>query len=198
MPDLVLASRSPRRADLLKQIRVAFDAIAADVSEAVAGNETASQYVSRIALTKTLEVEQLAVRKALYASAIPFLGADTAVVIDNEILGKPADKDDAIRMLMKLSNKTHKVITGVVLKKGDQLETFVTETLVSFRKLNRNECEHYWHTGEPSDKSGSYAIQGLGGIFVSSITGSYSSVVGLPLMETVLALRKFGVECLAG
>lgn len=196
MLDLVLASRSSRRVELLRQVHLSFEAIAPGVSEIVSSKETAPEFVSRMALEKVQAVEKIVEDKNSPISGVPVLGADTVVTVDGEILGKPVDKESSLRMLMNLSGATHKVMTGVAIKQNNRLETCVTETLVNFRKLTREECENYWLTGEPADKAGSYAIQGLGAVFVSFIEGSYSNVVGLPLMETFQLLKKFGVNCL--
>lgn len=196
MLDLILASRSSRRVELLRQVHLSFEAIAPGVSEIVSSKETAPEFVSRMALEKVQAVEKIVEDKNSPNSGIPVLGADTVVTVDGEILGKPKDKESSLRMLMTLSDAKHTVLTGVAVKQNDLLETCVTETLVNFRKLTREECENYWLTGEPADKAGSYAIQGLGAVFVSFIEGSYSNVVGLPLMETFQLLTRFGVNCL--
>jgi len=143
------------------------------------------------------------------------LSGDTVVLLEGELLGKPADKDDAIEMLLRLSGKTHQVITSVTvagakregfhyqladsgLENNDPvaLDTQLVETNVQFRVLTMGECESYWRTGEPADKAGGYGIQGLGAVFVERLEGSYSNVVGLPLAETARLLSNFGIDCL--
>jgi septum formation protein len=126
----------------------------------------------------------------------PVLGADTAVVIDGKILGKPEDKNHAIDMLMQLSGKTHQVVSGVALVGQNIKHTVVNTSFVTFRELSKAECEAYWHTGEPADKAGSYAVQGKGAMFISKLEGSYSGVMGLPLYETAELLQNVGINLL--
>ncbi|MBD3648200.1 MAG: septum formation inhibitor Maf [Pseudomonadales bacterium] len=190
MIDLVLASSSPRRADLLRQINLSFRVVTPEVSEAWEPGEDATDYVTRLAAHKAE-----AVRDSLEDNPV-IIGADTVVVLDNRILGKPVDMEDAVTMLMNLSGRRHSVITGVSLVQGTSTWTGSTETIVTFRDLTIEECRRYWETGEPRDKAGAYGIQGLGAIFVASIEGSYSNVVGLPLAETAHGLLQFGIDCL--
>ena len=124
------------------------------------------------------------------------IGADTAVVIDDVALGKPRDRDDAIAMLTTLSGRTHAVLTGVALRGPDGVRTALSSTDVRFREISRDEALRYWQSGEPRDKAGAYAIQGIGGVFVEAIAGSYSGVVGLPVFETVELLREAGLDVL--
>ena len=124
------------------------------------------------------------------------IGADTAVVLENEVLGKPVDRSDAIAMLLSLSGRSHHVLTAVALRGSYGVETALSRTRVDFRKITRDEALAYWQSGEPGDKAGAYGIQGLGGLFVSSIDGSYSGVVGLPVFETSGLLAKAGFELL--
>jgi septum formation protein len=183
---LYLASRSPRRRELLDQLGLAHALVAADVDETPLPGEDPRDYVERMALAKAL-----AGRHKL-TTAHPVLGADTAVVCDNRILGKPADADDALAMLRLLSGREHRVLTGIALL-GARQQTAVSETLVRFRQITPAEAVAYWASGEPQDKAGAYAIQGRGAAFVEHISGSYSGVVGLPLFETA-ALLKFEVR----
>ncbi|WP_438952171.1 Maf family protein [Porticoccus sp.] len=186
--DFVLASASPRRADLLRQIGCRFLVAPVDVDESVLPGEPAMTYVQRIALEKARRgwlVSPL--------SGVPVLGADTAVVAGSDIFGKPADREQALSMLHRLSGKTHQVLSAVAMVAGERQLLRCSETQVTFRPLSAEECERYWQTGEPVDKAGAYAIQGLGGVFVTAIQGSYSSVVGLPLAETCQLLRAFDV-----
>lgn len=188
LPALYLASASPRRRELLEQIGVSFECCPVDVDESRRPGEPAAVYVARLALTKA---QQGAV--GLPPGAV-VLGADTVVVCAGEVFGKPRDAVDAQRMLMALSGRTHQVMTAVAVGSGDLWRHCLVTADVTFRALGEAECRRYWQTGEPADKAGGYAIQGFGAIFVSNISGSYSAVVGLPLMETAVLLREFNVE----
>ena len=186
--DFVLASASPRRADLLRQIGCRFLIAPVDVDESVLPGEPAVDYVQRIALQKARAgwlVSPL--------SGVPVLGADTAVVVGPDIYGNPAARQQALSMLRRLSGTTHRVLSAVAMVLGERQLLSCTETQVTFRTLSPEECERYWQTGEPVDKAGAYAIQGLGGVFVTAIKGSYSSVVGLPLAETCQLLQAFDI-----
>lgn len=184
--ELVLASASPRRRELLAQLGVQFDVVPADIDEYVLPGERPETYVRRMAEGKA---------KAGWAGASgrPVLGADTAVVVDGLILGKPRDRDDALRMLELLSGRTHRVISGVAIADGDQVLERLCSTEVTFGEISAAEREAYWATGEPQDKAGAYGIQGLGARFVRHINGSYTGVVGLPLYETAELLRCTGL-----
>ena len=126
------------------------------------------------------------------------LGADTAVVVDDTMLGKPRDRDDAVAMLMRLSGRAHRVLTGVALHGAQGTRYTFSATNVRFRDIRRDEALAYWHSGEPRDKAGAYAIQGLGGVFVETVEGSYSGVVGLPVFETASLLSNAGIDVIAG
>jgi septum formation protein len=194
MDTLWLASGSPRRADLLRQLALDFKVLIPEVDERVARGEGALDYVARMSREKSRSA-----RKRLAAGdGGVVLCADTVVIADNEILGKPADRQEALSMLRLLSGRGHKVVTSVTIAQGMREISFSVETIVEFRQLTMRDCERYWETGEPADKAGAYGIQGLGAILVASINGSYSNVVGLPLTETALALREFGIDCLNG
>ncbi|MGJ8680139.1 Maf family protein [Paraglaciecola sp.] len=188
---LILASQSPRRAELLSQIGVKFQQSSANIDETPYANENSLDYVLRMAQQKSQEGSDNT------SSDNWVLGADTVVVANNEILGKPADQQDSCRMLNMLSDSTHRVLTAVSVTKGKQQNSVLVETLVTFAPLSKDEINWYWQTGEPQDKAGSYGIQGLGGQFVKQIQGSYSAVVGLPLYETKKLLIETGVinEC---
>ncbi len=184
---LYLASKSPRRRELLQQIGVQFECLDTDVVEEPAAGETPRDYAIRIAQAKARAGhERLRDRTAWV------LGADTVVTIDGLILGKPRDRADGIRMLSRLSGRAHTVITAVALSGpgGELLEVSLSE--VSFREISAEEQELYWQSGEPLDKAGGYAIQGKAAAFVKHLAGSYSGVVGLPLYETdkLLAARR--------
>jgi septum formation protein len=188
---LVLASRSPRRVELLAQLGLRPRVRAAAVDETPRPGEHPALYVERLARAKARQV-----REALGGGA-PVLGADTAVVVDDDILGKPRDREEALSMLARLSGRAHQVLTGVALAAGDALHTRVSVSRVHFRDIATWEREAYWATGEPRDKAGAYAIQGLGAVFVRRIEGSYSGIMGLPLFETAELLRRAGIEILA-
>lgn len=190
MTKLILASGSPRRADLLRQLGLSFSVVVPSVDEMPRRNENSLKYVERMAKDKNAEI-----RKRL-ASVDLVLSADTVVVYQSRILGKPKSKTEGLSMLRLLSERTHKVITGVALTTKTQKKFCFVETKVKFRRLSDNEIQAYWMTKEPKDKAGSYGIQGLGALFVSRIEGSYSNVVGLPLMETGELLKQLGFDCL--
>jgi len=185
-PSLCLASVSPRRRELLSQIGVTYTVAAADIDESVRGGETPRQYVTRLAREKAL-----AVRRA--GQLLPVLAADTTVVLDGVIFGKPRDRADAIGMLGQLSGRTHEVLTAVALADAHAVKERLSASSVRFRQLASEECAAYWDTGEPRDKAGGYAIQGLGAVFIESLQGSYSAVMGLPLFETAELLRAAGI-----
>lgn len=176
---LYLASKSPRRRELLKQIQLEFECLDVDVPEEALSGESPEDYVSRLALDKAWAgYQQLRQPDAVV------LGADTAVVIDDLILGKPRDRDDALAMLGRLSGRRHSVFSGVALLGAFGRQAAVSKTEVCFRTISEEERQWYWQTGEPADKAGAYAIQGIAAIFIESIDGSYSGVMGLPLFET--------------
>ncbi|MFK8017340.1 MAG: nucleoside triphosphate pyrophosphatase [Gammaproteobacteria bacterium] len=185
---LVLASASPRRADLLRQIGVAFDVVPAAIDERQRDRESPQPYVERMAREKAAKVA------ACHGDAV-VLAADTSVVVDDEVLGKPEDAQAAARMLGALSGREHDVITAVAISAGSVLREVVTCTRVAMREIAQHEMHRYWQSGEPSDKAGGYAIQGLGAVFVRAIHGSYSGVVGLPLCETAELLQQSGIPC---
>ena len=173
-PRLILASASPRRAELLRAAGFEFDVIPADIDESVHAGEAPAPYVERVARAKAIAVQRRHPDRIVVA-------ADTTVVVDGEILGKPADTTDARRMLAMLAGRTHEVITGVAIAAGDHLESARDTTLVEFAPLTASWIDWYVATAEPMDKAGAYAIQGLASRFVTRIAGSYSNVVGLPV-----------------
>ena len=192
-PEFVyLASASPRRRQLLSQIGVPFQTLTVEVDESVARGESPATYVSRIAAAKADAGWRLR-QPAAHSPPYPVLAADTAVVIDGEILGKPADDADAARMLRLLSGRTHEVLTAVALAATDRRASCLSRSEVTFRHITATEAWDYWHTGEPRDKAGGYAIQGCGAVFVAGLRGSYSAVMGLPLYETAEFLKSAGV-----
>ena len=196
---IYLASRSPRRRDLLKQVGVPFELLllredlrrGVDVDETPLADESAGVYVLRIARLKA----EMAVRQIAYRNLPqkPVLAADTTVVFDGEIIGKPDDAEHAARMLRALSGREHQVLTAVAVALREQIETQISVSSVWFRELSDAEVRRYCASGEPLDKAGAYAIQGRAGAFVTRIAGSYSGIMGLPLAETVELLQKFNV-----
>ncbi|WXL26686.1 Maf family protein [Ectopseudomonas mendocina] len=191
MATLYLASGSPRRRELLTQIGVPFLLLKSNIDESVRAGESAQDYVERLAREKA----QAGLGSLAERSGAVVLGADTSVVLDGRILGKPVDRADALQTLKALSGRKHQVVTAVALISEDRLVSQVVTSEVSFRELDDAEIEAYWNTGEPQDKAGSYAIQGLASIFVSHLQGSYSAVVGLPLCETAALLAEFAIPC---
>lgn len=183
-PQVCLASASPRRRELLAQIGVIHIVRPAHIDETVRPGESARAHVVRLAREKALVVHTL-------DASLPVLGADTTVALDGEILGKPGSREEAIAMLMRLSGRTHDVLTAVALVTNEGVFERLSESRVTFRALQPQECGAYWDTGEPRDKAGGYAIQGLGAVFVSGLSGSYSGVMGLPLFETAELLRGY-------
>jgi septum formation protein len=181
-----LASVSPRRRELLAQIGVAHVLATADIDEAVLPQERAPDYVMRMARCKALAVRAR-------SAALPVLAADTTVVIDELICGKPQHEAAALAMLERLSGRTHQVLTAVVLAGDSGLASRMSASEVRFRTLSRAECVAYWRSGEPRDKAGGYAVQGRGAVFVEHLSGSYSGVMGLPLFETAELLASAGV-----
>lgn len=186
---IILASASPRRKELLDQIKLSYRVNPVDLDETPLPNETPLDYVQRLAAEKS------AACVAQLGDNLPVLAADTAVVLGDLILGKPKDRDDALAMLRLLSGKMHRVYSAVSLR-GREHGQAVSITEVTFRPLTEREIALYWQSGEPVDKAGSYAIQGMGGAFVELINGSFSGVVGLPLFETAELLSRQGIELL--
>ncbi len=185
---LYLASASPRRAALLGQIGLAFEALPVAVDESPPGHETAPARVVRLAALKAAAGEER--RRAEGWPPGPVLGADTLILAEGQILGKPADRREGIAMLNQLAGRSHRVLTGVSVRCGeaDTERGVLNVSRVTFRALQPSEAEAYWDSGEPADKAGGYAIQGLGALFVTRLDGSYSGVMGLPLCETAQLL----------
>ena len=185
-PSLRLASASPRRRELLASIGVAVEVAPADIDETPLEDEAPAAYVERLARRKA--------QVGAEGTTLPTLGSDTAVVVDRHILGKPRDREDAIAMLSALSGTTHEVVTGIAVTGPQGMLSTHVVTRVTLRELQPDEIEAYWRSGEPVDKAGAYAIQGLAAIFVERIEGSHSAVVGLPLFETAKLLTRQGVS----
>ncbi|HEY9148580.1 MAG TPA: Maf family protein [Gammaproteobacteria bacterium] len=187
-PELVLASASPRRRELLDQLGARYLCDPADIDESRRPGEAPATYVERMAREKARVVA------ARYQhSGHSVLAADTIVLVDEDVLGKPCDHFDGLAMLAKLSGRSHSVLTAVCLNHNGVANCEVVETRVEFISLTRELCEAYLATDEPWDKAGAYGIQGMAGAFVRSIHGSYSNVVGLPLCETWQLLQAGGI-----
>ncbi len=186
-PVLHLASASPRRRELLSTLGLRFSHGGVDVDESALPGEPPGDMVLRLATVKARTAHDSR------EDRVPVLGADTAVVLGDRIYGKPASRQDALDMLARLSGRTHQVLTGVALLANDRLDTALSVTAVEFREIRPDEAEAYWQSGEPAGKAGAYAVQGLGGIFVKAINGSYTGVVGLPVFETAELLRRAGI-----
>jgi len=192
-PQIYLASQSPRRRELLDQIGIYPIVVTADIDEQPHPNEAPAEYVIRLALEKAKTAHKM----LNDAEALPVLAADTAVVVDNEILGKPRNSEHALVMMQQLSGRSHKVLTGVALADADGARSRLSVSHVTFRQIDKAEALAYWNSGEPLDKAGGYAIQGVGALFISRLEGSYSGVMGLPLFETVELLQSAGIKLLS-
>ena len=190
-PVICLASMSPRRRELLAQIGIPHTVVAAHVDETLLPGEVPADYVARLARLKATTVRQR-------DEALPVLAADTTVVLEGVVYGKPDGRADGLAMLESLAGKTHQVLTAVALATGQGISLRVNCSSVRFRNIACSEMEAYWDTGEPCDKAGSYAIQGYGAVFVAALSGSYSGVMGLPLFETAELLRDAGIRCWIG
>lgn len=180
----VLASASSRRAELLRSVGFQFLIEPADIDESMNPGEDPRSYVRRMARAKATHVR----------SDLAVLGSDTIVCVDGEVLGKPKDRDQALSFLDLLSGREHEVITAVAVSLQNRIEVSDVVTKVYFRDLKSYEASRYWETGEPLDKAGGYGLQGVGGIFVDKVIGSYSAVIGLPLVETEQLLGSFGID----
>ena len=187
-PSLCLASSSPRRQEILEALGLEFLVKEIEVNEDRLANETPQQMVLRLAAAKA--------RAAEVEASCLVIGSDTVVVLGDEVLGKPRNRDEAVAMLLRLSGRRHCVLTGVALLGPGGMQTALSSTDVYFREISRDEALAYWHSGEPRDKAGAYGIQGLGGAFVEAIKGSYSGVVGLPVFETARLLQDAGIDVL--
>jgi septum formation protein len=189
-PLIYLASASPRRSALLEQIGVPHRVRPVDVDETARSGEPPHEHVRRLAVLKAETLWQ----KLAAPERQPVLGADTAVVLDDEILGKPRDEQDCLRMLSLLSARTHHVFTAVALQASEGCQSRVNVSEVTFRKLADEEIRSYWRSGEPADKAGAYAVQGRAALFIERIAGSYSGIMGLPLFETGQLLAAIGAR----
>jgi septum formation protein len=197
-PRIYLASRSPRRRELLTQTGVRFDLLLfrgdpredAEVSEDCLPGEVPDAYVVRVARAKARFGADLLKRRPLMPH--PVLAADTTLDVDGEVIAKPRDAADAITILTRLSGRSHRVLTAIAMARGDRLEHRLSVSDVRFRALSAEEIRRYVQSGDPMDKAGAYGIQGRAATFVEEIRGSHSGIVGLPLCETALLLREFG------
>lgn len=189
---IYLASNSPRRRELLDQIGVSFRVLQVDVDEVAQPDEDAAALAQRLALDKA----RAGWNALLRSDSRAVLGADTLVLCEGRILGKPRTRDAGIQMLTELSDKAHEVLTAVALVDAQREQIELSRSQVRFRAITPNEAAAYWDSGEPADKAGGYAIQGLGAVFVAELVGSYSGVMGLPLFETARLLKEFGIEAL--
>ena len=197
-PRIYLASRSPRRRELLAQIGVRFELLMfrgvpredPDVDESVLPDERPEDYVVRVTLAKA----GAGLRRVRERHLVPHpvLAADTTVEIDGTVVGKPVHEADAVAILQRLSGRSHRVLTAVALSDNGRTEHLLSISEVRFRPLDREEIRHYVASGEPLDKAGAYGIQGRAAMFIEEIRGSYSGIVGLPLCETAMLLRRFG------
>ena len=198
-PRIYLASKSPRRRDLLRQIGVQFDVLTfrggergedPDVDESTLLGEGVERYVERLALTKA----QAGIRRIQWRKLLrhPVLAADTALELNGDIIGKPADTADAQAILRRLSGRRHRVLTALAISDGERTRSKLSISTVKFRELTDLEIRHYIATGEPMDKAGAYGIQGKAAVFIEEIHGSYSGIMGLPLFETAQLLETFG------
>jgi septum formation protein len=188
MTELVLASSSLRRRELLAQLGLSFEVIAADIDESVLDREEPVEYVLRLSREKAAAID--------VCDRVLVIAADTTVDVDGDILGKPVDAADARSMLARLSGRDHRVHTGVTVRRGAVALSAVSTTIVTFAALSSSSIEWYLATGEPFDKAGAYAIQGAGGALVAGIDGSVSNVIGLPLTTLIELTRQLGVELL--
>jgi septum formation protein len=189
---IYLASASPRRRELLAQVGIGFEALASDLHEERAAGESPRAYVARVAADKARHVA--GVIAARRQPARPVLGADTEVVVDDDILGKPRDRTHAAQMLARLAGRTHTVLTGLCLVTSHGEHAALSESRVTFAPLTATEIDRYVASGEADDKAGGYAIQGRAAGFIAHLDGSYSGVMGLPLYELCQTFRRAGLE----
>lgn len=196
-PQIYLASQSPRRRTLIEQLGIPYQSISVEVDEREHAGELPADFVARLACEKAQAGWQLVAEQG-----IPVLGADTCIVLDQQIVGKPTSREQGIDLLKRYSGKSHQVVTGVAMVGPDEgmsgapivQQVRVSTSLVTFRVVTDRECEQYWQTGEPEGKAGGYAIQGKAAAFIEKIEGSYSGVMGLPLFEFSELIGGFGIQ----
>jgi septum formation protein len=191
---IYLASRSPRRAELLQQIGIQFSVLPSDIDESQLANEPAADYVLRLAKTKAQACVSVLLEQGMPIR--PVLAADTTVCVDGRILNKPLDAEDARSMLQQMSGRGHEVLTGLAVATDHGLEALLSITRVEMAPLAPEDIEAYIRSGEPFDKAGAYGIQGLAGAFIQRIEGSYTGVMGLPVYETAQLLKSAGIRVL--
>jgi septum formation protein len=184
-PPLVLASQSPRRAELIGRLGLKPEIAPADLDERYLPGETPEVHAERLAREKALAI-------AVSRPEALVVGSDTIVVVDGDVLGKPSDVDHAVEMLTRLSGRSHEVCTGVAVAHGGHVESGLERVQVRFRPLDRSACEAYVATGEPMDKAGAYGIQGYGSALVEGIVGDYFAVMGLPVVRMLGLIERFG------
>lgn len=187
MTDIILASSSPRRAELLDQLGIKYRVKAVDIDETPLANESPTDLVQRLSLEKS---------QAVSNSTIPVLGSDTLGLIEDNLLLKPLNYAHEKSMLQKLSGQWHEIFTAVTVTSAKKSITILNHNRVLFRQITDDEIQAYWSTSEPQDKAGGYAIQGIAACFIEKIEGSYSGIMGLPLFETSLLLKQFGISVL--
>ncbi|MCH2345899.1 MAG: Maf family nucleotide pyrophosphatase [Pseudomonadales bacterium] len=190
-PQIILASTSPRRRQLLSQLGLEFTVAVQDIDEIQHPGEVPIDFVRRMAIEKV----QAAQAELTDEATSLVIGGDTVVVFKGSVLGQPEDKEDGLRMLRLLSGKAHFVLTAVAVATSDKKRVSVSESKVKICRISEQEAEAYWQSREPVDKAGAYGIQGLGAVFVKTLHGSYSGVMGLPLYETAKLLSEFGINC---
>jgi len=194
---IILASQSPRRHALLAQMAIDFTIQICAIDETPLAQEQPATYVERLAREKAqagFEIQQACGASSTNSATTVVIGADTTVVSAGQILGKPKNQADAVRMLLQLSGRTHEVYTGVAVCNAKRMESQVVVSKVTFRQISPKEAHSYWQTGEPGDKAGGYGIQGIGSIFVERIEGSSSAVMGLPTLQTERLLESFNID----
>ncbi len=185
MTDIILASASPRRAELLDQIGINYEVQIADIDENSLPNESAEALVQRLAIEKS---------KAVISNNLPVLGSDTLGVLNGNLLVKPRDFEHAHEMLSQMSGNWHEILSAVAITYRGKTQVRLNKNTVLFRALTNDEIKAYWDTGEPQDKAGAYAVQGIGASFIQRIEGSYSGIMGLPLFETSQLLADLGIN----
>lgn len=193
-PLIYLASASPRRSALLAQVGIPHAVMPVDIDESTQPGESPDLYVRRVASQKARALWE----RLQESVRLPVLAADTSVALDDQILGKPQDEEDEVRMLGRLSGRTHRVYTAITLQDAEHCRTKVNVSEVTFRRLSESEMRAYWRTGEPADKAGGYAVQGLAALFIERISGSFSGIMGLPLFETGELLESIGWSMASG
>ncbi|HUP89843.1 MAG TPA: Maf family protein [Longimicrobiales bacterium] len=191
-PRIVLASQSPRRAELLRMLGFTFDVVPADIDETYAGDETGPEHAERLAREKTAFIAKS------HRDAV-VIGSDTVVVVDNDVLGKPKDEEQAVEMLMRLQGRTHQVATGIALSApGNKLISDIETVEVKFKPFDAIKAEQYVKTREPMDKAGAYGIQGYGASIVEWVHGDYFAVMGLPIQRMIMMFETLGYEYIFG